>query len=288
MRGIASACGSATIINAISTGRGSAFAIDLKIRSEVDLREETSDVSGRVGETSEDPRLIETCVEKVLEFFDVRGEFGADVETSADLPLAVGLSSSSAAANATVLATAAALERELDDEKAIELGIESAFEAGTTVTGAYDDAAASFYGGGVVTDNRKRSLLKKFSMDPELSVLIFVPPQRSYTSEEDFRRTEIVDELVDLAVEEALSDNFFGAQTLNGLLYCSVLDHDPQPALEALEAGAYGVGLSGTGPSIVAVCDEDKVGKIGGRWERRSGDIIETKPSEIGARIENE
>lgn len=282
MRGTSSACGSVTIINAISTGKGAAFAIDLRVHSTVDLEEGCEEVSGKVDDSPEDTLLIETCVERTLDFFGVEN-YGGEVKTTADLPIAAGLSSSSAAANATVLATASALGKELESEVAIKLGIDAAFEAGTTVTGAYDDASASFYGGGVITDNRERKILKRFSVDPDLSVLIFLPPEKSYTSESDFRRTELISELVEIAYEEAFSGNLYGAQTLNGLLYSSVLNHDPLPAVEALEAGALSSGLSGTGPSIAAICEKEKVDKVKEKWIARPGDVIETRPSEKGA-----
>lgn len=287
MRGVASACGSATIVNAIATGKGAAFAVDLRVEAEVNLREDSREITGRVGDTGEDPKLIENCVEKALEKQGVRDQYGAEVKTTADLPLAVGLSSSSAAANAAILATSAALDEEFEAEEAINLGIEAAFDAGTTITGAFDDAAASFYGGCAVTDNRERDLLKQFDMKPEHAVLIYVPPGKSYTSDADVERTEFLSELVELAHDEALSGNLFGAQTLNGLLYSSALGYSPKPALDALDAGALSAGLSGTGPAVVAISEDENVEKIEEKWKESASEIIVTQPSNKGAKIED-
>lgn len=288
MKGSASACGSATVVNAISTGKGAAFAIDLRVRADVSLKEDSQEIFGQVGGTSENPLLIETCVKKVLEFYDVLEDFGAEVSTTTEVPIAVGLSSSSAAANATVLATSAALGEELDSDRVISLGIEAAFEANTTITGAYDDASASLYGGGVVTDNREQVLLERFTIDPSLNVLIYLPPERSYTKDVDVERTKLVSELVDFAHEEAISGNPYGAQTVNGLLYSSVLDHDSRPALDALKAGALSAGLSGTGPAVVAISEDENVEKIEKVWKEGASEIIVTNPSEEGARKEDE
>lgn len=287
MKGTASACGSATIINAIATGEGGAFAIDLRVKSTVSLTEDRLEISGKVGDTGEDPELIEICVKKVLERMGVRDRYGAQIETDSELPIAVGLSSSSAAANATVLATYAALKQEIKPGETIGIGIESAFEAGATVTGAFDDAAASYLGGGVVTDNENRRILKKIDMDPELRVLIYLPPGRSYTAEVDVERIRFLRNLVEVAKENALDGNIFGAQTVNGLIYSSVLGYDPQPALDALSAGAMGAGLSGTGPAIVAVSKKEKVEKIINVWDLKEDRVIKTRPSSEGARIEN-
>ncbi len=287
MRGVASACGSATIINAIASGRGAAFAIDLRVESTVDLIEDFSDIEGKVGETGEDSELIETCVEKVLEREGLREDFGARVKTTTGLPIAVGLSSSSSAANSTVLATYSALGRQIDSLEAVDIGIEAAFDAGTTVTGAYDDASASCLGGGVITDNEKREIMKRFDVDPDLNVLILLPEEKSYTTEIDVERTRMLGDIVDSVHEKALNGEIYGAQTVNGLLYSSVLGFDPLPAIEALEEGATGAGLTGTGPAVVAVCESENVESVKKKWKKEASEIIVASPSDEGARIEN-
>ncbi|KXB02184.1 hypothetical protein AKJ43_02240 [candidate division MSBL1 archaeon SCGC-AAA261D19] len=286
MRSKASACGSATIINAIATGRGAAFAINLRVHAEVNLLEGKKKISGQVGETSESSKLIETCVGKVLEDQGLRSQYGANVRTSVGVPIAVGLSSSSAAANATVLAAYNALGKNPEPEKIINLGVDASFAAGTTVTGAFDDASASFLGGGVATDNKKREILDRFEIDPDLKVLIFIPPQKSYTADFDVERVKCIEELVEFVYEEALAGNIYGAQTINGLLYCSVLEYDPKPALEALRAGALSAGLTGTGPAFVAISEKNIVEEIEEVWKELDGSIIVTEPSIKGARIE--
>ncbi len=287
-RGIASACGSATVINAISTGVGSAFAIDLRVQSTVELIRDSSEISGKVGDTDEDSELIEISVKKVLEKLDLLDEYGGRVETTTDLPIAVGLSSSSAAANATVLATYSALGVEPDPLDAVTVGIEAAFEAGTTITGAFDDASASYLGGGVVTDNKKNEILRRFEVPSDLIVLIYLPPERSYTKEVDVQRTKLISDLVEVAQEKAIEGNIYGAQTVNGLLYSSVLGYDPEPALEALSNGAEGAGLTGTGPATVAITRAKNTEKIMDGWDLENGEVIKTRPSSMGARVENE
>jgi len=286
MKGVASAPGSATVVNAIATGRGAAFAVNLRVRAEVELTEEPGKIVGRVGKTSESPKLIETCVLKTLQRFKLEKKHGARVKTTSDIPIAVGLSSSSAAANAATLATLAALDKKLKPGDVINLGVDSAFGAGTTVTGAFDDAAASYLGGGVITDNRKRRVLKRFKVDPKLRVLIYLPPGRSYTSEVDVKRTKLIAELIEIVHERALNGNIFGGLTLNGLLYSSALGYDLGPALEALELGALAAGLTGTGPAVVEICKPQNTKKIKNAWSKRPGKIIETKTSPKGARVE--
>jgi shikimate kinase len=285
MKGVASACGSATVINAIATGKGAAFAIDLRVRGEVELTNEPGRIVGRVGKTSESPKLIEICARKVLEKLKLERKYGARIKTTSDVPIAVGLSSSSAAANAVVLATFAALGKAPRPKTIIDLGVDAAFEAGTTITGAFDDAAASFLGGGVITDNQKRRVLKRFKVDPKLDVIIYLPPKKSYTSETDTKRVESITEPVELAHRIALDGDIFGALTLNGMLYSSALNYDPSPALDALRVGALAAGLTGTGPAVVAISKGKSTRGIREIWRNKPGRIIKTKPSTGGAEV---
>ncbi|MFD1634711.1 shikimate kinase, partial [Haloplanus ruber] len=108
MYGEAAALGAGTILNALSTGMGSAFAIDAETTARVEL-DGSGSVSGEIaGAPDADTRLIRRAVERVVERFG-DGE-GGHVRTESEVPMAAGLKSSSAAANATVLATLSALE----------------------------------------------------------------------------------------------------------------------------------------------------------------------------------
>ena len=108
-RGRAEAPGAGTIVNAMATGRGAAFAIDLKIVATVIL-DDSGKVRGRIlDEPGEDTRLMEACVRGMLGGTDQ--SLGAIVETKSDIPIARGLKSSSACCNATILAAASALRK---------------------------------------------------------------------------------------------------------------------------------------------------------------------------------
>ncbi|MFQ5997967.1 MAG: shikimate kinase, partial [Candidatus Bathyarchaeia archaeon] len=155
------AYGAATIVNAISIDKGAAFGVDLYTRARVTLTSEPGHFSGHItSDPSENDSLIRASVLTVLRHFGAETRFGAEVETDSNIPIARGLKSSSAAANALVLATIGALDNSLDDESTMALSVDAAVEAKTTITGAYDDTCASFLGGIVVTNNSKRALLK--------------------------------------------------------------------------------------------------------------------------------
>jgi shikimate kinase len=287
LRGVASACGSATVVNAIATGRGAAFGIELRVFAEVELREGSGGIAGRlVGGKGESPRLIEICVRRVLEHFGLEDVYGGIVETRSEVPIAVGLSSSSAAANAATLATFAALGRRPKPGLVLNLGIDAAFEAGVTITGALDDAAASLFGYGVVTDNLGRRILKRFRVDPKLKVLVHVPPAKSYTSRVRREYFETIREAEEAVHRMALRGKIYDALTLNGLLCSSALGQDPTPALEALANGALAAGMTGTGPATVALAEPEAADAIERAWRARPGRVIKTKPAVKGGGIE--
>ena len=244
--------GAATIVNAIATGKGAAFGITLATEASVNLNN-SGEFTGRIRDyPDEDTLLIELCARKVIDYFSL--DYGADIETVSNIPIATGLKSSSTAANAVVLATMGAVAREcdveaLDDLTLINLGIDAALKANVTVTGAFDDASASFFGGFVVTDNMERKILKSGGMET-LNVVIYVPEEKSYTHKIDVNRTRLLTREVLVAWDKALKRELYTALTLNGLLYSASLGFDTKIPLAALNAGAVAAGLSGTGPSV--------------------------------------
>ncbi len=81
------------------------------------------------------------------------------VRTTSDIPVSRGLKSSSAAANAVIMATLDALGEQMDPLEAIRIGTKAAIAAKVSVTGAFDDACASLFGGVAITDNRSETLM---------------------------------------------------------------------------------------------------------------------------------
>jgi shikimate kinase len=225
-------------------------------------------------------------VRRVLEHFKLERTYGARVQTRSEIPIAVGLSSSSAAANAAVLATFAALGRKPKPKLVLDLGIDAAFEAGVTITGAFDDAAASFFGSGIISDNWKRKVLKRFRVDPKLDIVIYVPRARLPTAEVKVAQTKQIVKSIEFVHRQAMRGNIFGALTLNGLLYSCALGHDPTVALDALAGGALAAGLTGTGPAVVAITKPRNSKAIVSDWKKRGGRVIVTNPAVEGARIE--
>jgi shikimate kinase len=278
--------GAATIVNAIALGKGAAFGVDLWTKAVVELTEKPNVIKGEItSDPAESTILIERTVSRVFQFFSVEKRFGAKVKTSSDIPIARGLKSSSATANAVALATVAALGETLDDIAVVKLGVDAAFDAKVTVTGAFDDACASFFGGAVVTDNLKRKLLKHVTLPDDLTVLFNVPSRKAYTGDSDVDRLETVKPLVEIAFKEALKENFWAALSLNGIIYSSALGYDASVALDALEAGALAAGLCGKGPAVTAVVSSDKIDSVKTALQRHEGEILHARLNQEKTRV---
>jgi shikimate kinase len=273
---MAIAYGAATIVNAIALGKGAALGVDLWTKAEVILTDDPKIIQSEIiSDPTEDTSLIEKTVARVFQYFDMEDRIGAKIKTWSNIPIARGLKSSSAAANAVALATLKALNKKIDDLSIISFGVDAAFEAGVTITGAFDDACASFFGDIVITDNSKRRLLKHTQVLEDATVLFFVPKQKAYTANTNISRLQSVKSFVNVAFNEAMKGNYWNALSLNGFIYSSILGYDPDLALESLEAGALASGLCGKGPAVTAVVTTDKIDQVKSVFQRYEGDIIE-------------
>lgn len=279
MNGSARAPAAGTVINALATGCGAAFAIDEYVTADIAL-DDSGIVSGTVaGAPETDTTLVETCVRRVVDRFG-DGE-GGRVRTESDVPMAGGLKSSSAAANATVLSTLDALGASLDREDACRIGVEAAREAGVTVTGAFDDAAASMLGGVTVTDNGTDELLAREPL--ECAVLVHAPDETAFSADANVARCERVAPMADLALDLALDGRYATAMTVNGFAFSAALEFPTDPLVAALPDAA-GVSLSGTGPSYVAIGERAALEQVERRWRDYEGTTWLTQTQTDGAR----
>lgn len=282
MKGRGSSHGAGTIVNAIANGRGAAFGVDLLTEAEVEL-DSSGIIDVRIeGFEGEGTELAERCVRNVLERMAKREGYGAKVTTRSRIPISRGLKSSSAAANAIVLATLDALDVEIDPIKAIRIGTKSAIEARVSVTGAFDDACASLLGGVVLTDNRVEKVLRRASMPEGLRVVIHVPGFQVRKSSLPLDRFKEVAPAAHAAFEHAKRGEYREAMVINSLACTSALGLSMEPTYKALAAGAFAAGLSGTGPATVILVDEGRIPDICSLFDEK--ELIITKvfdPKEV-------
>ncbi len=278
--------GAATIVNAIALGKGAAFGVDLWTKAEVEITDEPCVFKSEItDDPNESTLLIEKTVARVLRRFGLENRFGAKIRTCSNIPIARGLKSSSAAANAVALAATAALGKTLDDLELVKLSVDAAFDAKVTVTGAFDDACASYFGGVVITDNQKREIVKQLLVTGNLAVLFHVPSKKAYTADSNVGRLQTVKPLVEVAYEKALEGKIWEALTINGLIYSSAQGYDSSIAIDALASGAVAAGLCGKGPAVTAVVPEDKVDSVRAALQKFGGEILMANLNREKARV---
>ena len=279
--------GSATIINAIATGFGSAFGIGLDIKCEAKTIDNSIKCANDVGA---DTGLMELCVQKVFNHYDVNSDdFGISLKTKSTLPMASGLSSSSASSNAIVKVVSEMVAEEFDveppsDLEVVNMAIDASLDAGVTITGSFDDATASYFGGVVVTDNKNREFIIREEME-DRPILIYMPDFHSKSGDSNVERMKVMAPLVETAFDFACKREYFKALNLNGLIYSSALGFNTAIAIDALEVGALASGLSGTGSSFVAVVDDSSIDDVRDSWMKYDGSIIETRTDNDGCRL---
>lgn len=248
--------GSATLVNAIPCGRGAAFSLDLPVTVTVEL----TDIDASIEVTCEaDPGLVRRCVSET--FARAGCLSGARVEVISSVPVARGLSSSSAVSNAAVLAATVATEADPDDSAVLDAAIDISIAEGVSVTGALDDAHASYFGGAVATDNLQRKMVTALKLPSDAVAVVLIPPEPSLTAATDVEALRRLASRARAAWDTTLTDPARG-MILNGRLVCEALNIDPAPMEEALNAGALGASLSGTGSAFVALAREEGISQV--------------------------
>lgn len=300
LKGRARCYGAATIVNAIATGKGAAFGIGLKTDAVVELTNKPGTFKVFINsDKDENPALAVNCVKRVLAKYKLDKTYGAIITTASDIPISRGLKSSSVAANAIVLASYNALPREIKEKlnhgarseknklkfdlDAINIGIDAALDARVTITGAFDDAAASYFGGAVVTDNKKRKILASYDID-DCDIIIHVPKNKIRKDSKRLANVKRVASLVELAYAMALKGDYKNALFINGAAYSSAMGLSTRVAIAALGAGAITAGLSGTGPATVILAEKSAKDEVIAAISDKKSDIILTKVNMIKAK----
>ncbi len=250
MKAQATCFGAGTIVNAIATRKGAAFGLALRATAVAESL--PKDEGLRVQVTGNvDPTLAVGCAKRVLR--RSRRKAGLAVRVDSEIPVSRGLKSSSAVANAVVLASSRALGLELEPLQIIGIGVEAALDAKVTVTGAFDDACASFFGGIVVTDNAARKIVKVDRFPEGLMAAVQIPKRlitKPSLAAKDFAS---IRPQVEQAYQLALKGDYFHALELNSAAYAPILEVDEAPARRARAAGAMAAGITGAGPAILAL-----------------------------------
>lgn len=271
--------GAISIVNAIATGKGSALGISLKVTAEVELQKGHGlrFITGRNGDG-----LIKNIIQKTIPKETIESNM-ISIRVDSEIPIGYGLKSSSAVSNAIVLACSQiAREEDINDNTILEVAALSSLEAKVSLTGAYDDATACYFGGFTVTDNYSRRLIRKERAPENLYAIIILP---SSTTRGDVRKLRNLSDIFIDAFRFAESGQYWKAMKLNGVLASAALSSSYAPAMAAMEHGALSASISGNGPSIAAVGNEDAIEPIVGALSKYDGEIIVSKVNNEKANV---
>ncbi len=254
----AQAYSAGTIINALATGYGCAFGLDLRLRVRVDFE-------------IDDNVIIEDGIERKSVVLDtVLNHFGlnAVVEVRSEIPKGSGLGSSSAFLNALLLAIYKHLSKPLNAEDILRLNAKLSLKCGISYTGAFDDASASLLGGIVLTNNVNMQILR-WEFKKAKAVVLIPNFERGEIDLDKIRNDK---SLLKKAVEFARRGDYKNAMYYNTLHYCRAIGY-PLEIVEVVKDLDCCCGLSGNGPCFVAFGDVKEVRDV---W-KAYGDVIETK-----------
>ncbi|MDW7989784.1 MAG: shikimate kinase [Archaeoglobaceae archaeon] len=240
MMGRAYAAG--TILNALATGIGCAFGIDLDLKVKIKSDSENTLVVNGEKRNGE-------ILKKILSHFDEKFY----VVVRSRIPERSGLGSSSAFLNA-LLSAMMKRHKELSAAEILKLNADISLKAGMSYTGAFDDASASLLGGFVISDNYRRKLRDWFIMRKYVAILI---PEfkRGHVDWEKIKKESYRLRNVDIKLKE---HKFCEVMIDNTKFYCEMIGY-PKEIAERLWKENVCCGLSGNGPAYVAFGEKDEI-----------------------------
>ena len=254
---IARVNGAVSLVNAIAIGKGSTLGIDTYVKTKMTVKEGTG-----IYITSENKTISSRLINKIIERMiprKVLEKTRLELDFESDIPTGYGLKSSSAISSAVVLACSKAFGRSMNDEEVLRLGAKVSIETKVSITGAYDDACACYFGGFNVTDNSKMQLIRREIAPKDLQVVIFLPKSRKRGN---LMKLKEFKDAFDKAWNLAERSDYWNAAVLNGIATTSILNSDPKLIMRIMEKGALCATISGNGPSMMAIVENKNKNKV--------------------------
>jgi len=252
----ASMHGAISIVNAIATGKGATLGISLGIEATI-----TTESGKGIFFENRESNLSARLIRAVLDTSVPKSELEQKklrISVKTEIPSGYGLKSSSAISSVISLACAKLFKPKATDLEILRDGVRASIQSKVSITGAFDDACACYFGGFAVTDNTNIKIIKSEKAPDDLSAIIFVPKSRRRGNVKKLRTLENV---FAQAWELASKSEYWNAMTLNGLA-TTILGSDPRIITELIESGALGASVSGNGPAIAAVAKNDRISNV--------------------------
>ena len=266
---VAKVYGAVSIVNAIAIGKGSTLGIDTFVETKL-TKKEGSGIHITSENKTISSRLINQVIKKMIPK-KVLDNTKLELDFKSNIPTGYGLKSSSAISSAVVLSCAKAFNKQMSDKEILKLGAKASIETKVSITGAYDDACACYFGGFNVTDNLRMMLLKREIGPKELQVIIFLPKLRKRGN---LKKLKEFRNAFEKSWELAKKSDYWNAGILNGIATTSILNSEPNLIMKLVEKGALCATISGNGPSIMAITDKKNKSRIQKEFSALDGKII--------------
>lgn len=258
--------GAISIINAIATGKGSTLGISLKVTAKITLEPGFTGIS----KSFANDKLINKIIRSILPSRILNNNH-VSISLTSDIPAGWGLKSSSAVSNAVSLACYKLINEEIYDRAVLNTAVNASLFTKVSITGAFDDACACYFGGIILSDNHYKKIIKREPINKDLWVVIFLPHG---VSRGNIMKLKLHKEMFNHAFKLALKGDYWKAMNLNGLLINSTLYNNYDPLLCALENNCLGVSYSGNGPAIASIVHKDNVDNLKNSFENFKGRLI--------------
>lgn len=272
--------GAISIVNAIATWKGATLGISSKVEAVVSASEGKG-IYLELDNQNTSSRLVN----KVVEFAIPRKELEKNkitISLKSEIPTGYGLKSSSAISSVISLACHKLFKPSYTDTQVLNAGIDASLATKVSLTGAFDDAAACYFGGVQVTDNKSRRVIRSDKTPVNLAVIVFVPKSRKRGN---IKHLKVLDTVFEQAWNFAKNGDYWNAMTLNGYATSAILNSDPKIISSLIENGALGASVSGNGPSIAAVVKKDNASKIKKVFSEHEGTIMSAEVNNKRAEV---
>ncbi len=249
--------GAVSIVSAIATGKGATLGISLNVEANIQATPGTG-IFFENKESSLSSRLIKAVIEKAVPKTDLEKN-KITVLVKSEIPSGYGLKSSSAISSVVSLACTKLFRPKITDWEVLKYGVEASIQTKVSITGAFDDACACYFGGFVVTDNTNLRIVKSEKAPEDLAAIIFIPRSRKRGN---VKKLKILDGVFSQAWTLASNSDYWNAMMLNGLATSTILNSDPRILTDLVESGALAASVSGNGPSIAAIAKKENVSNV--------------------------
>lgn len=227
-----------SIVNAIPCGIGAVLPINLK-------------AFAKEGKRNRNSPLINAIEDYLIKNYKIKTSF----EVYSEIPEGVGLKSSSAVSVAII----SSISHKLGDVYPPKLSAIITKNYNLSITGAFDDAVASYEGKISFTDNINLKILKLEKPSHDLKVIIFINDKRHDLNLSLMRENC---KSFKIAFEKAFNGNIYEGIKINGYLMSEINGYDKKILDLMMEKGALTAGISGNGPAYFSLVKEGEEGPI--------------------------